>query len=60
MATYIEMPKLADTMTEGTLIKWRKKEGDKVTVKAHPLKDGGPGGQLLSVVLPNGQTLGDK
>ncbi len=31
MATYIEMPKLADTMTEGTLIKWRKKEGDKVT-----------------------------
>ncbi len=30
MATYIEMPKLADTMTEGTLVKWRKKEGDKV------------------------------
>jgi pyruvate dehydrogenase E2 component (dihydrolipoamide acetyltransferase) len=30
MATYIEMPKLADTMTEGTLIKWKKKEGDKV------------------------------
>ena len=30
MATYIEMPKLADTMTEGTLIKWRKAVGDKV------------------------------
>ena len=30
MATYIEMPKLADTMTEGTLVKWRKKPGDKV------------------------------
>ena len=30
MATYIEMPKLADTMTEGTLLKWRKNEGDKV------------------------------
>lgn len=30
MATYIEMPKLSDTMTEGTLVKWRKKEGDKV------------------------------
>lgn len=30
MATYIEMPKLADTMTEGTLVKWRKKQGDKV------------------------------
>jgi pyruvate dehydrogenase E2 component (dihydrolipoamide acetyltransferase) len=32
MPTYIEMPKLADTMTEGTLVKWRKKIGDKVTV----------------------------
>ena len=30
MANYIEMPKLSDTMTEGTLVKWRKKEGDKV------------------------------
>ena len=30
MAIYIEMPKLADTMTEGTLLKWRKEEGDKV------------------------------
>jgi pyruvate dehydrogenase E2 component (dihydrolipoamide acetyltransferase) len=30
MATYIEMPKLSDTMTEGTVLKWRKKEGDKV------------------------------
>ena len=30
MAKYIEMPKLADTMTEGTLLKWRKKEGDNV------------------------------
>jgi pyruvate dehydrogenase E2 component (dihydrolipoamide acetyltransferase) len=30
MATYIEMPKLSDTMTEGTVLKWRKNEGDKV------------------------------
>ncbi len=30
MAIYIEMPKLSDTMTEGTLLKWRKNEGDKV------------------------------
>jgi pyruvate dehydrogenase E2 component (dihydrolipoamide acetyltransferase) len=30
MPLYIEMPKLADTMTEGTLVKWRKKVGDKV------------------------------
>jgi pyruvate dehydrogenase E2 component (dihydrolipoamide acetyltransferase) len=32
MATYIEMPKLSDTMTEGTLVKWRKKVGDAVEV----------------------------
>jgi pyruvate dehydrogenase E2 component (dihydrolipoamide acetyltransferase) len=32
MATYIEMPKLSDTMTEGTLVKWRKNEGDSVEV----------------------------
>ncbi len=30
MAIYIEMPKLSDTMTEGVLVKWLKKEGDKV------------------------------
>src|SRR4051812_43375443 len=30
MPTYIEMPKLSDTMTEGTLVKWRKQKGDKV------------------------------
>jgi pyruvate dehydrogenase E2 component (dihydrolipoamide acetyltransferase) len=30
MPSYIEMPKLSDTMTEGTLIKWRKQKGDKV------------------------------
>lgn len=31
MAKYIEMPKLADTMTEGTVVRWLIKEGDKVT-----------------------------
>ena len=31
MAKYIEMPKLSDTMTEGTLLKWLKNEGDKIT-----------------------------
>ena len=30
MAIIIEMPKLSDTMTEGTLVRWLKKEGDKV------------------------------
>lgn len=31
MADIIEMPKLSDTMTVGTLVQWLKKEGDAVT-----------------------------
>jgi len=31
MATIIEMPKLSDTMSVGTLVSWLKKEGDKVS-----------------------------
>lgn len=41
---------------------WRPRTvvaGDKVIVKMHPMRDGTPAGQLLSVTLPNGQTLGD-
>ena len=30
MADIIDMPKLSDTMTVGTLVKWLKKEGDAV------------------------------
>ncbi len=30
MATKILMPKLSDTMTEGIILKWLKKEGEKV------------------------------
>lgn len=32
MSVNIEMPKLSDTMTEGTLVKWHKKIGDKVEI----------------------------
>lgn len=32
MATYLKMPKLSDTMTEGTLVKWLKKEGDTIGI----------------------------
>ncbi|MCB1231326.1 MAG: 2-oxo acid dehydrogenase subunit E2 [Verrucomicrobiae bacterium] len=32
MPIYIEMPKLSDTMTEGTLVKWLKQEGDAVAM----------------------------
>src|SRR5512146_316558 len=30
MASYIEMPKLSDTMTEGTVVQWRKAVGDEI------------------------------
>jgi len=30
MPSEITMPQLSDTMTEGTVVKWRKKEGDRV------------------------------
>ena len=32
MAVNIEMPKLSDTMTEGTLLKWHKKVGDRIEI----------------------------
>ena len=31
--------------------------GDQVTVTVRPAKNGAPVGQLMKVVLPNGQTL---
>jgi hypothetical protein len=34
------------------------KEGDQIHVSFNPLKDGTRGGTLVSVVLPNGETLG--
>jgi hypothetical protein len=34
--------------------------GDKLTAQIHPLKDGSYGGQLVSVKLANGQTLGTR
>ena len=30
MSTTIEMPKLSDTMTVGTVVKWHKNIGDKI------------------------------
>ncbi len=32
MAAYLKMPKLSDTMSEGTLVKWLKQEGDTVSM----------------------------
>ena len=36
------------------------KPGDKVSIAAHPLMTGEPGGTFVSVTLANGQTLTDK
>jgi len=52
-----------ETGGPGQLVRagWQKESvrpGDKVTVEIHPLKDGSNGGELMSVILPNGQTLG--
>lgn len=32
MPINIEMPKLSDTMTEGTLVRWLKQEGDEIEI----------------------------
>ena len=40
---------------------WKRstiKPGDKVTVMVRPLRDGTPGGQYVSIILPNGKYLG--
>ena len=33
------------------------KAGDKISFEFHPLRDGHPGGQLISIVLPDGKKL---
>jgi hypothetical protein len=42
---------------------WKRdtvKVGDKVTLVAHPLKDGSLGGSLMGITLPDGKHLGAK
>jgi pyruvate dehydrogenase E2 component (dihydrolipoamide acetyltransferase) len=66
MADYIEMPKLSDTMTEGRVVKWRKKTGDKVeagdvlaeieTDKAVMDMEAFDDGVLGEILVPEGQT----
>ena len=33
MAEIVKMPRLSDTMTDGVVSKWHKKEGDEIKVK---------------------------
>jgi len=64
MPAEITMPQLSDTMTEGTVVKWHKKEGDKVrageeiadveTDKAVMPMEAFEGGTLASIVVPEG------
>ena len=64
MPVEITMPQLSDTMTEGTVVKWHKKEGDKVrageevadveTDKATMPMEAFEGGTLAAVVVPEG------
>ena len=60
----IQMPKLSDTMTEGTLVSWKKKKGDKVsageviaeieTDKATMEYEAIEDGTLAKIVVPEG------
>lgn len=64
MAVNIEMPKLSDTMTEGTLLKWHKNVGDRVEIgdiiaevetdKATMEMEAFDEGVLTSILVPAG------
>ena len=65
MPAEITMPQLSDTMSEGTLIKWHKKEGEKVrageeiadveTDKATMPMEAFDAGTLAVIVVKEGQ-----
>src|SRR5690606_12517448 len=66
MASAIQMPKLSDTMTEGTIQKWLVKEGDQVspgdpiaeveTDKATLEMEAYEGGTILKILTGDGGT----
>src|SRR3954452_23013721 len=67
MPVEITMPQQSDTMTEGTVVKWRKKEGDKIaagetiaeieTDKATMEQEAYDSGTLAAIVVPEGQKV---
>src|SRR5436309_5031246 len=67
MPSEISMPQLSDTMTEGTVVKWHKKEGDKVrageeladveTDKATMPMEAYESGVLAHIAVPEGQKV---
>src|SRR3954464_7825319 len=67
MPVEIKMPQQSDTMTEGTVVKWRKKEGERVksgetvaeieTDKAVMEMEATSAGTLAAVLVPEGQKV---
>lgn len=67
MPVEITMPQLSDTMTEGTLVKWLKKEGDKVkagdkiaeveTDKAVMEQEAFDAGTMAAILIQEGQKV---
>jgi pyruvate dehydrogenase E2 component (dihydrolipoamide acetyltransferase) len=67
MAEDLVMPRLSDSMEEGTILKWLKAEGDEVGVgdelveietdKANMVYEADAGGTLIEIVAQEGDTL---
>src|SRR4051812_9737091 len=67
MPAEITMPQLSDTMTEGTVVKWHKKEGDKVkegekvadveTDKAVMEMESSEAGTLAAILVKEGEKV---
>src|SRR2546423_15290607 len=67
MATEIVMPRLSDSMEEGTILRWLKSVGDEVTLgeelveietdKANMVFEADAGGTLGEIVANEGDTL---
>jgi pyruvate dehydrogenase E2 component (dihydrolipoamide acetyltransferase) len=65
MPVEINMPQLSDTMTEGTVVKWRKQEGEKIkegeivaeieTDKAVMESESFASGTVAAILVPEGQ-----
>jgi hypothetical protein len=57
----IEYPLEMQGIAGAVKLGWKRdtaKAGDKISVNIHPLRDGSHGGQLLNVVLANGEKVG--
>jgi pyruvate dehydrogenase E2 component (dihydrolipoamide acetyltransferase) len=67
MASEIVMPRLSDSMEEGTILSWLKSEGDEISVgdelveietdKANMVYEAPAGGALIELVAAEGDTL---